>query len=187
MTRLGSEVFCIMLILVFSNFVEGNSWACGTACHSQHETEYVTTSISQRVYGLARKTTFLPGFPDFETAVQELQKSQDLPNPTYEVCIPLADGSLVIKESLINLWTCKEELFQHEAGEVIADHNKRYNPSGVRRGGDNENERNDSGTSDVPHTRIQIDTVVKAADHESAIGDKFLSQVFLKLLTVMDS
>ena len=122
---------------------------------------------------MARATpAFLPGFPDFAALVQELQKVQDPPLPKYEVCVGLADGSLVIKENLIQLWTEKNDLFQSDAVALVAEHNKVYNPQGVKRGA--EDAGNGEAEGAPPEKRIRIDQVVKATEHESSIEDKLL-------------
>ena len=52
--------------------------------------------------------------------VEELRKSnRPVSLPEYSICTPLADGGLVIKSALIDLWTVKNEGFKDEAAALI--------------------------------------------------------------------
>ena len=75
----------------------------------------------------------LPGFPEFEQVVSELkQSSNDIPSPDFQVCIPVPNG-LVIKQNLVDYWaSC--DMFSNEIASLVAEHNKKYNPQGLKRG-----------------------------------------------------
>ena len=95
----------------------GNKWATGTICHHGHEANFVGEIISNKIFSLARDGKLkIPGFPNFMDVIEDLQKSGKSSAPAkYEVCTPLADGGLVIKSALIDLWTVKNEGFKDEA------------------------------------------------------------------------
>lgn len=115
------------------------------------------------------------GFPNFATAVQELQQAQDLPSPEYEVCLPLADGHLAIKENLVTMWTEKHEEFASEARELLSRHNRKYNPRGVKRGAGAEVEQG-SASMGGDTKRLRLDTTAKASSHESSLGNTLLDR-----------
>lgn len=96
---------------------KGNKWACGTVCHCSHETNFVAEITCNKLFSLARDNKLkIPGFPDFKAVISDLKKSnQTTAPPQYAVCTPLADGGLVVKSALIDLWTKKNEGFQDEA------------------------------------------------------------------------
>jgi len=100
-----------------SEITKGNKWAVGTICHTSHEASFVGDITSNKVFSLARENKLkLPGFPNFLSVVEDLQKSASATTaPEYSVCTPLADGGLVIKNALIDLWTKKNEGFKDEA------------------------------------------------------------------------
>ena len=138
------------------------------------ECEFCAATIAQRIYGLARANGFLAGFPNFENMVKELKCAEELPSPQYEVCIPLPDGHLAIQEGIVQLWTTKYDLFVAEASELIADHNKKFNPKGVKRSLDQGTTNQGSETADQPAAkRICVEETVKTADCESSMADKW--------------
>ena len=76
----------------------------------------------------------LPGFPEFEQVVSELkQSSSDIPCPDFQVCIPVPNNGLVIKQNLVDYWAACD-MFSNEIASLVADHNKKYNPQGLKRG-----------------------------------------------------
>ena len=90
----------------------GNHWAAATICHSDHETAFVGELTANKVFSAARAGQLkLPGFPNFQSVVAELKAKQTQPFPEYSVCTALPDGTLVIKQALIELWTQRHEMF----------------------------------------------------------------------------
>ncbi len=150
----------------------GRKFACGTACHTQHESFFVASAVAQKVYALARAGSLqLPGFPSFDQVVTELNTASELKAPEYAVTVALADGTLAIQESLIQQWS-GNEMFELEANELIAEHNKKYNPRGVKRGVE---ENGSEATSQEPSTkRLCVETTAKIAEQEAKIVDKCL-------------
>ena len=100
-----------------SEATKGNKWAVGSICHTSHEATFVEDITSNKVFSLARESKLrIPGFPNFLSVVEDLQKSScPTTTPEYSVCTALADGGLVIKNALIDLWTKKNEGFKDEA------------------------------------------------------------------------
>ena len=77
----------------------------------------------------------LPGFPEFESVVTDLKKNNtDIPPPEFTVCIPVPNG-LAIRQNLIDHWMDNDQ-FQVEMADVLKEHNEKYNPHGVKRGGE---------------------------------------------------
>ena len=95
----------------------GNKWATGTICHHAHEASFVGEIINNKVFSLAREGKLkIPGFPNFMDVIEDLQRSGRANAPAkYDVCTALADGGLVIKSALIDLWTIKNEGYKDEA------------------------------------------------------------------------
>lgn len=100
---------------------KGHRWVVGTMCHTIHETSFVGEICSNKIFSLAREGKLkIPGFPNFMSLVEELQRSnRPVSSPEYSICTPLADGGLVIKSALIDLWTVKNEGFKDEAAPLI--------------------------------------------------------------------
>lgn len=153
-------------------------WACGTACHSKFEADYVASTVAQKIFGYGRETpSFLKGFPNFDAAASELQQAANLPQPTYEVCIPLPNGDLAIQENLVELWSTKHDMFQRETQELLEEHNKKYNPRGVKRSLDHGGSGTGGSVEGRDAKKIRIDDVVKASDHEANIAEKPLGVI----------
>ena len=95
----------------------GNKWAAGTICHHAHEAAFVGEIINNKIFSMARDGKLrIPGFPNFLDVIEELKKSGRPNGPAkYDVCTPLADGGLVVKSALIDLWTVKNEGYKDEA------------------------------------------------------------------------
>ncbi|CAK9088334.1 Uncharacterized protein SCF082_LOCUS41712 [Durusdinium trenchii] len=148
----------------------GNAWAAATICHSDCEAAFVTEGTSNRVFSAARGGQLkLAGFPNFKSVVSELQKkhSKKMASPEYSVCTPLQDGTLVVKQALIDLWTTKHPLFAGE--DLIKAHNAKYNPRGVKRGGASDEQA--AETNQPAAKRICLEKTMALSD-ESSIADK---------------
>ena len=104
-----------------SELSKGNRWAVGTVCHYAHETSFVAEITSNRIFSLAREGALkVAGFPNFKSVIEDLQRSSTAScSPEYSICTPLADGTLVIKQALIDLWTVKNEGFKDEAAPSL--------------------------------------------------------------------
>ena len=101
---------------VLKQVAAGHKWAAGTICHSEAESSFVTEFTANRIFSAARSSQLkIAGFPNFMSVVGELQKSTKTVNPPeYSVCQALADGTLVIKQALLDLWITKHEMFAAE-------------------------------------------------------------------------
>ena len=100
---------------------KGNRWAVGTVCHYVHETSFVAEITSNRIFSLAREGKLkVAGFPNFKSVIEDLKRSATVSStPEYAICTPLADGCLVIKQALIDLWTVKNDGFKDEAAPLL--------------------------------------------------------------------
>ena len=172
------SMFVFLFCTAFHNRLPpaGRTIACGTACHTAHEAQFCSTAISQKAYSMARSGSLnLPGFPKFETVVQEMSSAKELMHPDYEVCVPLANGCLAIRESLVEYWSKEENFFAAELVEVIKNHNRKYNPKGIKRGSTSSNTGGDNGGADCRRSkRVKVQTPIKPLDHEATVTDKCL-------------
>ncbi|CAK8991868.1 Uncharacterized protein SCF082_LOCUS2843, partial [Durusdinium trenchii] len=164
---------------VLGQICKGHKFAAGTICHSLYETKFVGEMTSNKIFSLARENKLkIPGFPNFMSVIKDLKKSnQSNTQPQYTVCTPLADGGLVIKSALIDLWTIKNDGFQDEAEALIKDHNARYNPRGVKRGAE-PSEQPSAKSEEPQQKKLCIDKTMPLVD-ECLIPDvdKLLAQV----------
>ncbi|CAK9081845.1 unnamed protein product, partial [Durusdinium trenchii] len=163
---------------VLGQICKGHKFAAGTICHSLYETKFVGEMTSNKIFSLARENKLkIPGFPNFMSVIKDLKKSnQSNTQPQYTVCTPLADGGLVIKSALIDLWTIKNDGFQDEAEALIKDHNARYNPRGVKRGAE-PSEQPSAKSEEPQQKKLCIDKTMPLVD-ECLIPDvdKLLAQ-----------
>ena len=130
----------LLLALLFdkTNFrlVSGEKFAASTACHSSAEAAYCASAIGQKAYSMARSGSLsLPGFPDFEQVVAELkQTANEVASPDFAVCIA-APNALAVRQSLVDYWA-GQEMFSVDMAALLEKHNKKYNPTGIKRGYD---------------------------------------------------
>ena len=151
----------------------GKRVACGTACHTQHEAQFCSTAISQKAYSMARAGSLrLPGFPNFESVVEEMNNAKEVVTPQYEVTVPLGNGCLAIKESLIEYWSKDEHLFGNELADVLKEHNRKYNPKGIKRGATSS--AGESAENAPAAKRVKVEASVKGVDQEAHITEKHL-------------
>lgn len=147
--------------------------ACGTACHTVHEASFCASSIAQKIYSMARASSLkLPGFPKFESVVQELNNMREIAPPQYEVTVALGNGGLAIKENLLEYWLKEEHLFATEMAHALKEHNKKYNPKGIKRGAPEV--ANGEAQQDQAAKKIKVEASIKGLDHEATMEDKFL-------------
>ena len=119
----------------------------------------------------------LPGFPKFDSVVQEMNNTKEITPPDYEVCVALANGGLAVRENLIEYWSKDEHLFNAEAAHLLKEHNKKYNPKGIKRGVSEQGAAAGT-TGEQPLKKVKVEASVKTADHESQMGDKCLRCLF---------
>lgn len=122
------------------------------------------------MYSLAREGRLsLPGFPQFNTCTDDLAKLQQLEFPDYSVCVPLPDGGLVIKETLVEYWTKSNPEFEPDFMDLLKDHNSQWNKQNLKRGLPDEGE----GTEGQPAKRLKVDSQ-KSLDHEDQMAERTL-------------
>ena len=127
----------------------------------------------------------LPGFPKFDSGVQEMNNTKEITPPDYEVCVALANGGLAVRENLIEYWSKDEHLFNAEAAHLLKEHNKKYNPKGIKRGVSEQGAAAGT-TGEQPLKKVKVEASVKTADHESQMGDKCLRCLFNLFLLILD-
>lgn len=146
----------------------GHQCCCATICHVKKEGEFVAAAVANKAYSLAREGRLqIPGFPNFSTCTDDLQKIQALESPEYSVCVALADGGLVVKESLIKYWTVTNADYEHEMTDLVTKHNAQWNKNNLKRGLDEEGD----GASTQPAKKLKVDNQ-KPRDHEDQIEDR---------------
>ena len=159
----------------------GKRFACGTACHTVHETSFVSSLVAQKVYAMARAGELrLPAFPNFSNVISELSAKQELPAPNYEVCVGLANGTLVLKQNLVSYWS-KCSVHGDDFQALLKAHNEKYNPRGVKRGGPGNEHDDDGAEGSVQATRkkLKVESSVKAKDQEEKFDEPCLGQTAL--------
>ena len=120
---------------------------------------------------MARASTLkLPGFPKFDSVVQEISNQKEIEAPQYEVCVGLANGGLAVKENLIEYWSKEDNLFSTDMAALVKTHNKKYNPKGVKRG----SSKTAATEEGQPTKKFKVEASVKPMEKESEIGDKSL-------------
>lgn len=127
--QIQSSIFCRDL---------GKKVAVATVTHTEGETQFVSSAIGQRIFGMAKKGALkLPGWPDFQKAVSDLQQpSSAFHGAEYQVCQPLADGTLVIKQALLDLYITKHPEFRDATEKALEAHNAEFNPENFIAGDD---------------------------------------------------
>ena len=113
----------------------GKKVAVATITHTLPEGQFVSSLIGQKIFAMARKEELkLPGFPAFEKTVAELQqKSSSQWDAEYQACVALADGTLVVKQALLDMYLTKPE-FREETQALLDAHNLEFNPKNLSAG-----------------------------------------------------
>ena len=172
-----------VIVQSMSASVAGQKFACGTACHTHHETNFVASTVAQKVYSMARnKALKLPGFPDFGKAVKEISEMKEIAQPSYEVTVPLGNGVLAVKQNLIEYWE-KCEGFEAESADLIKNHNDKYNPHGVKRGADQVGAGEGSEESEPVAKKPKVAAESVGTEKEGNIAEKLLDRA-LKILAL---
>lgn len=97
----------------------------------------------------------------------------------------LANGGLAVRENLIEYWSKDEHLFNAEAAHLLKEHNKKYNPKGIKRGVSEQGAAAGT-TGEQPLKKVKVEASVKTVDHESQMGDKCLRCLFNLFLLILD-
>ena len=128
----------------------------------------MAAAIANKVYSLAREGRLpLAGFPQFSSCTDDLQKLQSMDPPAYEVCVGLPDGTLVVKETLVQYWCVTNPDFEADTKDLIDKHNERWNKNNLKRGLEGE----DGAQPGQPAKRLKVDTT-KPSDHEDQMEDR---------------
>ena len=152
-----------LINLVWKTSSSGKKVACATVCHSKAIAEYVGSILGNKMFSMARsKEVNISGFPDFEGVLQDLKQYQRTPMPTYSVTVPTPEA-LVITEALVQFWTVKHSQFADDMMKLKDEHDKEFNPQGLKRGAEIE----DPAEEERPSKRLCLSTSLTAAELES--------------------
>lgn len=171
-TRTVFVAKCLYNVILYAGLRmrAGRRWAAGSIGHSNSETTRCANLIAQKVFGLARSAALkVAGFPRFEEAIQELQSLQTVQTPSYEVTVALPDGTLVVKDAVLDLWQRKHTDFAQECSALLEDHDKEFNPKHVRRGG---SEVNDNSTCELPNKKLVTEGTLDKEEFEKNRADR---------------
>eukprot|EP00438_Fugacium_kawagutii_P023430 Skav207931 [mRNA] locus=scaffold1441:391811:392884:- [translate_table: standard] len=90
---------------------------------------------------MARSGEFsINAFPDFSGTLKELKQFQRSPQPEYQVCVATGDGSLVVKQTLVDFWCKKHASFKDQMDTILQTHNNEFNQKGLKRGAEESEE-----------------------------------------------
>lgn len=139
--------------------------ACATICHTKPDSTFVSNVLSTKLFSMARANEFSIGaFPDFSAALKELKQFQRSPQPEYQVCVATAEGSLVIRQTLLDFWMAKEGDFPDKVKELLKAHNTEFNEKNLKRGGA---ESAETATSEEPPAkRLRLGTATTLQELE---------------------
>lgn len=107
---------------------------CATIAHGeQRHGDTLHHRIVANAYDMARAGTLqIEGFPNFGPVLTELKEQGDhgrgFEDAAFQVTVPQADGSLVIREQFFKQFEGKVEEFN----EVLEEHNNKFNQEGHR-------------------------------------------------------
>ena len=99
--------------------------------------------------------------------------------PSFSVCVAPGDGSLVIKESLIQMWTKDNPTFEPAMNELVKAHNEEWNKKGLKRG------LEAAEQTGQPGKKLRLDpSAAQSHDHESQIEDRTVRVMFGSLIAI---
>ena len=113
----------------------------GTICHDEGSARLTKHTLGNIMYNLCRDEKFkLNGFPDYDKIMQEVEKMEAGSNGTYkqndaisyEVCKPLADGTLVMLDALVSKFLSFGDKMAEEMGNLLVAHNAEFNNSATQ-------------------------------------------------------
>lgn len=153
------------------SLIKGKKCACATVCHSQAETAFVSSVLATKVFSMARSGDFqIAAFPDFQGALAQIKEFQKSPQPSYQVCVATGDGSLVVRQSLVEFWTKKHPSFSDQTLRLLEKHNAEFNLKGLKRGAESE-EGQTQETMEKEEPQLALGTAKTIADLESSYPD----------------
>lgn len=115
----------------------------------------------------------IEGFPDFKATLEELKAFQKCPMPTFQVCVA-AGQSLVVKDALVQFWASKPE-FSQKVQELLANHDKEFNTTGLKRGQATlQNGNAEADDSEPASKRLRLSTAKTLNELEGEFSERFL-------------
>ncbi|CAK9011602.1 unnamed protein product [Durusdinium trenchii] len=149
---------------------DGKKWAVASVAHSGCETLFCANLVAHRMYGLARSGDLkIAGFPRFEEAISGLKGMQSMQAPSYEVCVTLSDGTLIIKQLVLDMWTQKHPDFSAECTELLTAHNSEFNPKNIQSGGE---VQEGTTTVELPSKQLCVQGTKSKSDFEKEHADR---------------
>lgn len=128
--------------------------------------------VAQKAFGLARSDNLkIPGFPKFEDTIKELKSQAVTQLPQYDVCVGLADGVLVVKEAVRQMWLAKAD-FSAEATQLFQQHDAEFNPKHIRRGAADAEQ---GGPQEVEEKQLTAEGVLCKGEFEKQHEDRRLA------------
>ncbi|CAL1152588.1 unnamed protein product [Cladocopium goreaui] len=109
----------------------------------------------------------LPGFPCFESVVQDLKNSaNEVAMPDFQVCVAVPNG-LAIKQNLVDYWS-GIDTFQLQVADLVEAHNKKYNPHGIKRGASDAAPSGGSSDWDMSPSLLQRCELASSSDERAS-------------------
>ena len=165
---------------------QGKKVACATVCHSKSSAQFVGGILANKVFSMARNKEFqIAGFPDFAGTLSDLKQYRRTPQPNYEVCVATGEGHLVITEALVSFWCVKHSQFSSELEKIKSEHDKEFNPKGLKRGHAETEEVGDDETEEQPTKRLCLATLLSAEEMDSKHSERTVSCLRCAFVMVM--
>ena len=129
--------------------------------------------LANKLFSMARNKEFsIPGFPDFQTALQDLKSFQRTPQPAYTVTVPTGEGHLIITEALVSFWSVKHTQFADQLAQLKADHDAEFNHKGLKRGSAETSEDGGEEEQERPSKRLCLSTSLSPEELETQHSDR---------------
>ena len=167
----------ISIHLVFLGHSPGKKIACGTVCLSTPEATYVSSTISTKLFAMARTGEFsLQGFPNFDATLADLRGFQKCPKPEYSVCLS-SGNSLIVREALIQFWQKKHPEFADRMDELVRNHDKEFNQNNLKRGLEQE-EGEGNTESESPTKKLRLTQAKTLEELEKEHSERLLFMIY---------
>lgn len=85
----------------------------------------------------------------------------------------LSDGTLIIKQTVLDMWIEKHATFSTECSELLKHHNDEFNPKNLKRGIEDTNENKER--QELPNKQFCAQGTLSKADFEKQYPDRLRS------------
>jgi hypothetical protein len=123
--------------IILRNAHHGGGNSCVSLAHEADVAQVMADKVGQLLFDQCRaKNIMVPGFPEFDPVVKELQDHHQRQLETssshqeYKVCKLLANGVLAVLDTHIKQWT-GHSVVGDKFQALLEAHNKEFNPSGL--------------------------------------------------------